>query len=343
MKHILSIFLLLSLVSSSFAQIIIDYNDPLANGKLILQVRNDEVKYICPEIMVEKGLMIPCDNQPVVSYNYFIKRDVIDSNWLNDVLRVYDEFIDVSGAEGKTPWLNFEKKASHSNKEDFTSKDQKTGITYRHHETRKHLIGYTIANPRKKVFNDEKKFQLHYDWEEMIKGKFESFYLDGLKRFRHKYEIHRIMSMDKNIEETRLASASDVRIVGSIDSYYPNGKKKTVVTYIDRLIAIKAEEDVERKVTKIVRNGVKSEYYKTGKLFSRGNFSLKGIGGKLEYFSPKGVVIKVENYKSGVLNGKVTEYYISGTIKSKGVYKNGQKIGDLVEFDEDGNKINVAE
>ena len=59
-------------------------------------------------------------------------------------------------------------------------------------------------------------------------------------------------------------------------------------------------------------------FYETGKLFSRGNFSLKGTEGKLEFFSPKGVIIKIENYKSGVLNGKTTEYYISGSVKSKG-------------------------
>ena len=69
-----SIFLLfLSFTIKGFCQseTITSFNDPMANGTLFLQVRNDSVKYICNTINVQNGVMIPCENNKIIDYNYF--------------------------------------------------------------------------------------------------------------------------------------------------------------------------------------------------------------------------------------------------------------------------------
>lgn len=333
------ILLFFSLNSFGQFETITNYKDPSANGNLILNIRDDSTRYLCDKLIVKNGVVELCENNPEINYSYFIKRNEIDSSWLNNVLREYDVWMDIPEKPGNGAWLNYEKTASHAYKEDFTGANQKTGLTYKHHESRKHLISYTFANPNGKVYQDDSKFQFQYDWEENIKGRFESLYSDGLKKFRHNYEINRLMAMDKSFSG-KMKTTIDAQINGTIQSYYPNGKKKAVVTYSDRFVAEKTEIDNHRKLLKASREGEKSMYRENGKLFCKGAFNINGITGKLEYFGPKGInIVKIETYKDGILNGKTTEFYLDGTVKLKGEYKDGEKVGDWIAFDEEGKKV----
>ncbi|MBO72920.1 MAG: hypothetical protein CMD35_04800 [Flavobacteriales bacterium] len=64
------------------------------------------------------------------------------------------------------------------------------------------------------------------------------------------------------------------------------------------------------------------------------------MNGRVEYFGPKGlIVVKVEHYKEGVLDGKYVEYYLDGKVKAKGEYKNGVLVGEIEYFNEDGTPL----
>jgi antitoxin component YwqK of YwqJK toxin-antitoxin module len=338
----LRVLLLLMVCSTSLlAQkaILSDYKDPKAQGTLLLQIRDDTAKYVCENLNVNNGSIELCDNNPFINYEYFIHRDSIQKDWLNNVLRVYDYFITIKKPEEDLTWLNQEKKLSVAYKEDFTSNDQITGVTYKHHEARRSIIYYTLINPASKEFTDPSKYQFQYDWEENITGRFESFYTNGIKKFRHKYEIHRIMVFDKGIGGLKKSSV-DAQITGTIQEYYSNGKKKTLVTYQHGMLTQKKESDSESQLQQSTRTGERITYRETGRLFSKQGFNLKGLHGRAEYYGPKGTaVIKVENYKDGVLNGKFTEYYLDGKVKTKGEYKEGKKIGAWVSYGENGKKI----
>jgi len=333
-------FLLLIYSTNLLAQegSISNYTNPKAQGTLLLQIRNDTIKYVCENLKVENGSVFLCDSNPIIYYDYFIKRNEIKKDWLNNVLRGYDYFIEVKKSEESGAWLNFEKKLNISYKEDFTSDNQITGITYKHHESRRSLIYYTIANPESKMFKDATKYQYQYDWDENIKGRFESFYYNGIKKFRHKYEINRMMTMDKGINGLKKSSV-DAQVTGTIQEYYSNGKKKTVVTYQDQFFSEKLNTDAVSKLKQSSRNGEKITYRENGRMYSKESFNNKGLNGKFEYYGPKGLtVIKVEFYKNGILDGKFAEYYLDGSIKAKGEYKNGKKTGVWVKFGEDGKK-----
>ena len=333
--------LLIFFTSSILAQeqIITDYKNSNAQGVLLLQVRNDSVKYLCQSLNVENGLISICDNNPEVNYSFFIERNKIKTNWLKDVSREYDYFIEVKDEETNGAWVNYEKKLNVTYKEDFTGDDQKTGITYKHHESRKSIIEYTLANPQNKEFLDTSKFQFKYDWEETIKGRFEAFHTDGIKKFRHNYEISRMMTLDKNVKGIK-KSTLDVQIVGTIQEYHSSGKKKMVVTYKDRIISKKSQIVLKDTLLKSTRKGERITYRENGKMNSKGSFNSIGPNGRKEYYGPKGlIVVKIEEYENGVLNGKYSEYYMDGTIKTKGEYKNGEKSGDWLSFSKNGKKI----
>ena len=51
------------------------------------------------------------------------------------------------------------------------------------------------------------------------------------------------------------------------------------------------------------------------------------------------LIVKIEYYKDGVLDGKYIEYYLSGKIKAKGEYKEGELVGEIEEFNEDGTPL----
>lgn len=332
------VFLFLSYAFNSFCQseTITSFSDSMANGTLFLQVRNDSVKYICNTINVQNGTMTPCENNQIINYNYFIHRNKIDSNWLDDVLRLYDTWMEVPKHGAKGAWLNYEKKSSVYYKETFTSKKQKTGITYKHHETRKSLIDYVLANPKGKAFKDDKKHQYQYDWEEIIRGRYEVYYFSGIKKFKHSYEINRIMTLDKGVALGNKYFI-DAQISGSIYEYHPNGKKKLFVTYTERMLKDNSSNDKKEKVVNSNRSGERIAYNEMGRLFSKGSLNSKGLNGKLEYYGPKGLlVIKIEHYKNGILNGKYIEYHLSGKVKAKGEYKNGELVGEIEKFTESG-------
>jgi antitoxin component YwqK of YwqJK toxin-antitoxin module len=320
-------------------QIITDYKNPDAQGTLLLQVRNDSVKYVCQGLKVEDGLTSICDRNPEINYSFFIQRNKIQSTWLNDISREYDYFIKIKDNAENGSWVNYEKKLNVTYKEDFTSDNQKTGITYKHHESRKSIIEYTLANPKSKDYADTSKFQFKFDWEETIKGRFESFHPDGIKKFRHNYEISRMMTLDKNVKGIK-KSTLDIQVIGTIQEYHSTGKKKMVVTYKDRIISKKSQIALEDTLFKSTRKGERITYRENGKMNSKCAFNSIGANGRKEYYGPKGlIVVKIEEYENGILNGKYSEYYMNGNIKTKGEYKNGAKSGSWLNFSEDGKKI----
>ena len=186
-KLIILLFGLISLGLNTDKKLGVTYcESPLANGTLKIQVKNDTLQYICEEIKVKDGVFKACDSNTQISYDFFITRQSIDSNWLVNPIKINDFFPNDGLEKSKLKWNSFQYKKSYHYKEDFISNQQKSGVTYRHHESKKNFINYVIANPNEKPYFDESKFQHQYEWEESIKGKYESFYDNGIKRFLHK-------------------------------------------------------------------------------------------------------------------------------------------------------------
>ncbi len=345
-KNIRLVLILSILISFSFGTEkntgVTSCESPLANGILKLQVRNDSVKFMCQEIKVRNGVFQACDTHSLASYTFYIHRQKINSEWLVDPIKLNDFFPKTETKESNTKWFNFEYKKSYNHKEDFTSDQQKTGVTYRHHESKKNFVNYVIANPKEKPYSNESKYQFQYDWEENIKGKYESFYGDGTKRFRHKYLATRFMALDKKANSKEQQSNCDITLSGVIESFYETGKKKEVVIYNDLYIT-EQKPKKERITIKSERTGERKTFYESGKLFSSGKFNFKGYQGEVIYFSLKKIIIKSTNYKDDLLHGKYKEFNEDNTIKTKGQYISGKKSGKWQYFDLSGKKTSTIQ
>lgn len=344
LKKIKIIILLFGLISLGFntdKKLGVTYcESPLANGTLKLQVKNDSLKYVCEKIKVKDGVFKACDSNTQISYDFFITRHSIDSNWLVNPIKINDFFPKNGPKKSSLKWYTFQYKKSYHYKEDFISNQQKLGVTYRHHESKKNFINYVIANPNEKPYFNESKFQQQYEWEESIKGKYESFYENGVKRFLHKYLAIRFISLDKKLNSKGQQSNCDITLSGIIESFYKSGKKRELVIYNDVYITEKTLNK-ERVIIKSERTGERKTYFESGKLLSSGNINSKGYNGEIIYFSVKKSVVKIANYKNGVLHGKFKEFHEGKNLKTKGQYTFGNKSGKWLYFDKFGKKTST--
>ena len=83
-------------------------------------------------------------------------------------------------------------------------------------------------------------------------------------------------------------------------------------------------------------------YSEKGKVVATGFYKNKKRDGEWRYFDEnEDIMILVENYSFGVLNGHWVSYYRTGEPQFEGEYKDGIKIGKWVTYDPEGNVISI--
>lgn len=139
-----------------------------------------------------------------------------------------------------------------------------------------------------------------------------------------------------------------------LEGFYKADKKHGFFKQYSRdgsLLGIaKYEEDVLiTDAVELVSYDLKYEYYEDGKVKSIASYKGKQKEGLFREFSKEGTLTSASIYEKdiviskGLLNdngfkdGSWVEYYSSGTIKSKGTYKGGVKVGLWEHYYENGN------
>jgi antitoxin component YwqK of YwqJK toxin-antitoxin module len=85
-------------------------------------------------------------------------------------------------------------------------------------------------------------------------------------------------------------------------------------------------------------DGLKTIYYKDGKIAEETNYSNGIKNGVYKNFSEKGVLIEFVSYKNDEYDGLATYKDISGKITAQGIFKDGKKIG-IWKFYTDGKLV----
>lgn len=67
-------------------------------------------------------------------------------------------------------------------------------------------------------------------------------------------------------------------------------------------------------------------YYEDGTLHFTGNGLVEDKEDTWTYYSKDGIVIKIENYHNGKLDGNYKEFYNNGNLKVSGEYDNNEKV-----------------
>jgi len=85
-------------------------------------------------------------------------------------------------------------------------------------------------------------------------------------------------------------------------------------------------------------------YYKDGTIHYTGNGTFENREDVWKWYSPDGILIKVETYDDNELDGEYKEFYSNGNIKVQGVYDDGEKeVDEWKCFDMDGSSKECKE
>ena len=104
---------------------------------------------------------------------------------------------------------------------------------------------------------------------------------------------------------------------------YENGNKRLVVTYVGK----GSQEQVIKKST----------YYKTGKIKEEENYKQNELNGPYYEYYRNGQISVRANFVDGLKNGDYTEYYYDGTIWETGRFIKGDYDGEYSTYFADGN------
>lgn len=160
------------------------------------------------------------------------------------------------------------------------------------------------------------------------------FFLIGKMSYAQKqvkifYDENWLVTTESKAEFFRLTSFDEKgNPVGVTKDYYMTGEIQWEGTfsYIDKL-----------DNAKDVYNGVCIWYHKNGKKAEERNFVNNLSEGLVTYWNKNGEKVRELEIKAGVLNGKRTDYYPNGKIKSTKNYKDGKPAENwYTEYDELG-------
>ena len=130
-----------------------------------------------------------------------------------------------------------------------------------------------------------------------------------------------IASLKGNGKENTAIDLSNKR--EEIIERYENGNKKLVVTYVGK----GSQEQVIKKST----------YYKTGKIKEVENYKQSELNGPYYEYYRNGQISVRANFVDGLRDGDYTEYYYDGTIWETGRFIKGDYDGEYNTYFADGN------
>ena len=145
----------------------------------------------------------------------------------------------------------------------------------------------------------------------------------------------------------------DDKPVGTFTYFYPSTKVKAVITHEEttgRSVAVFYHENGTVMSKGIYRNLKKDSIWlnftPSGRLSTSETYKNDVLNGKkIVYFVPEDVndksriVSAVYNYENGKLQGEMIEYFVNGTIKCKGFYKDNKKEGIWESYHANGKKM----
>ncbi len=305
-----------------------NFMDLDASGKISLVVKTFDQNIQCENLAVSKGEFQLCTKEILPVYHFYISRDCTAGNWFHDITRLYDFFPSnkITKENRLMDWIETNLTKSEKYIEIFKSERiLGSGVEYKHSEGRKHNIKFILANDSLPIYEDENKYQLNYDWDEIIKGKYAAYFTTGRKYQVHNYEIKRNIFRNKKIMTKGEEYLMDILATGKIEQFYINGAKQKIVEYKD-VIQLNKKEKWDNFEVKSKRKATVTEYHPNKKLKAKGEY-LDGVkNGKWDYFYDTGKIKEKISYHNGTPVGEYKVFSEKGTVIEKGKYEEGVRI-----------------
>jgi len=158
-----------------------------------------------------------------------------------------------------------------------------------------------------------------------------------------------IMLLITNMVSAQNKTDKQGRRQGQWIEYHENGKVRSIGIFkngfpVGEFLFYTEDGKLQAKNT-FAENGIDAfaeVYSDKGKVIAKGFYKNKKRDGEWHYFDEnQDVMILVENYSDGVLNGHWVSYYRTGFPQFEGEYVNGVKIGKWITYDPEGNVISI--
>ncbi|NRA10647.1 MAG: hypothetical protein HRT57_01675 [Crocinitomicaceae bacterium] len=105
------------------------------------------------------------------------------------------------------------------------------------------------------------------------------------------------------------------------------------------------KDDLPKNQLVVITNGIHTEYYPEGK-----KIKLKGLvdndnkrQGVWDYFAKNGIQLSMMEYRDGLKQGVFFQRYKTGVIRRTGNYKQDQQVGEWVQYDENGTRVEIKQ
>jgi len=142
----------------------------------------------------------------------------------------------------------------------------------------------------------------------------------------------------------------DDKAIGEFSYYYESGNIKSVVKHFPNSNLSFAVFYFENEAVlsegfykNQLKDSVWSNFTPSGALSSKESFLQNQLNGETIIYYTEGQIdnnvlipLSISNYKKDTLNGLCTEFFSTGKIKKKGVFQNGLKIGEWLEYHPNG-------
>lgn len=167
---------------------------------------------------------------------------------------------------------------------------------------------------------------------------YNGYFKDGhpVGEFKRYYEDKSIRSILIYSDDGRKASAT---------LYHPNGNISTKGTYIDQMkegrwqfysAFTNGHLVSEEFYSKNLRNGLSLRFFQDSTIAERITYINDIKEGEWIQYYPSGAVLLKSNYSHGNINGKFEVWFENGTIEYSGQYKNDSRDGLWIIYNEDG-------
>lgn len=107
----------------------------------------------------------------------------------------------------------------------------------------------------------------------------------------------------------------------------------------------KLKDDLQKNPLVVITNAMHTEHYPEGK-----KVKLKGRvdsdnkrQGVWDYFSENGIQLSMMEYHDGLKQGIFFQRYKTGVIRRTGNYKQDQQVGEWIEYDENGTRVEIKQ
>ncbi len=312
------------------------------NGAMSVYAKKGKSEYACDFRIQDGSQVSSCESLDSVLNNiqFVGRRNFKFDGWYEGDLsfdKEFPDYLDIPKDNKKKGWYLTNKLQSYHNKETYTEDGQEGYVTCIHRESGTDKILYSFEDEANLI--TPSKFDRKYDRELIVKGNYASYYRNGKKRTRNKYEVEKNTFLKNNSLKSNIDCEVEVTIFGTFTKWYESGRKFFEVTYDETYMKQYAVNEGKHQDEALEDGKLKGTYtawHENGILMCKGSLKNGKREGSWDFFDVNGVLVEKIKYLNGKIKGEYLSFHDNGRKREKVIYYNDYKVGLGIEYHANG-------